>query len=667
MPQYKRPAQPFTIRPGTFNGKDVYMVWCGFKYSDLAKSVKPGWWQPEVPALVQGAGNGAWCYPQAPELAARLWKTFQHIAEIEKGAYIDPEFAKAAKLVPVTMIEIEHIADQKVFKLKVDYTLKGVVKAIPGVRAAWDKKPGQPDKFLGWHLPASQSAALAAQQVFNDQCPDDWQQSTKLCPEFKAMLAEVEKEITTAATAPEIVSKLKGWDHQIEAFNRAWAFDSYMLAMQMGAGKSKVAVDLVVNKGFKITFVVTVKSAVKSVWPKQFDLYAGKPVKVLALAGKGMDGKNSATKVVLTRQFLQECQKENVPAVVVMNYHLCIQPVMADFLLKAPIDCIIADESQNLQAPGGKISKFFATWGRRVVNKYCLTGTPLKSGPLSIYGQYRFMAPEVFGTNYNQFSQQYAVLDQYGQPSRFINQTELTRKIYSRAYRVLTTDVLQLPEKTHITLDFELSDQAKKHYDELEAAMMTEIDEGLLTVSNGLVKLLRLQQITSGYLPIVCPGQPTTFNLVDKGKYDLMADLFDGITEAEPFIVFARFSKDLETIHQAAKACGLSSMELSGHKNQLEEWQNGQATVLAVQIQAGGAGIDLTRARYVCYFSLGYSLDDYEQSLFRAYRPGQTRPVTIYHLVARDTVDQIIMKALEGKANVVETILGGWKAKSKLT
>jgi SNF2 family DNA or RNA helicase len=277
------------------------------------------------------------------------------------------------------------------------------------------------------------------------------------------------------------------------------------------------------------------------------------------------------------------------------------------------------------------------------------------------------MAPEVFGTNYNQFSQQYAVLDQYGQPSRFINQTELTRKIYSRAYRVLTTDVLQLPEKTHITLDFELSDQAKKHYDELEAAMMTEIDEGLLTVSNGLVKLLRLQQITSGYLPIVCPGQPTTFNLVDKGKYDLMADLFDGITEAEPFIVFARFSKDLETIHQAAKACGLSSMELSGHKNQLEEWQNGQATVLAVQIQAGGAGIDLTRARYVCYFSLGYSLDDYEQSLFRAYRPGQTRPVTIYHLVARDTVDQIIMKALEGKANVVETILGGWKAKSKLT
>jgi SNF2 family DNA or RNA helicase len=89
----------------------------------------------------------------------------------------------------------------------------------------------------------------------------------------------------------------------------------------------------------------------------------------------------------------------------------------------------------------------------------------------------------------------------------------------------------------------------------------------------------------------------------------------------------------------------------------LKRWQAGEAPVLAVQIDSGGVGIDLTRARYSIYYSLGFSLGSYEQSLARIHRPGQTRPVEYIHLLAEGTVDEKVMAALSQRANVVNAVL----------
>jgi SNF2 family DNA or RNA helicase len=72
--------------------------------------------------------------------------------------------------------------------------------------------------------------------------------------------------------------------------------------------------------------------------------------------------------------------------------------------------------------------------------------------------------------------------------------------------------------------------------------------------------------------------------------------------------------------------------------------------------------VDLTRARYSIYYSLSFSLGEYDQALSRVHRPGQTRPVEHIHLVARNTVDGKIMRALEARAEVVEAILAEIKA-----
>jgi SNF2 family DNA or RNA helicase len=131
----------------------------------------------------------------------------------------------------------------------------------------------------------------------------------------------------------------------------------------------------------------------------------------------------------------------------------------------------------------------------------------------------------------------------------------------------------------------------------------------------------------------------------------------DDLPVCEPVVVFCRFRCDLEEVAAACRRLGRSHSELSGVRNSLAEWQSGETSVLAVQIQSGGVGIDLTRASYCVYYSLGFSLGDYEQSLARLHRPGQTRCVRYYHLVAKDTVDEIVYESLRKRKEIVDGVL----------
>ena len=81
--------------------------------------------------------------------------------------------------------------------------------------------------------------------------------------------------------------------------------------------------------------------------------------------------------------------------------------------------------------------------------------------------------------------------------------------------------------------------------------------------------------------------------------------------------------------------------------------------MLAVQIQAGGVGIDLTRTRYCIYYSLSFNLGDYLQSLARVHRPGQNHNVRYIHLLASETIDIRVHKALQKRQNIIEEILHG--------
>lgn len=342
-----------------------------------------------------------------------------------------------------------------------------------------------------------------------------------------------------------------------------------------------------------------------------------------------------------------------------VNYEAVWRSQLAPTIESVKWAAIVLDESHRIKAPGGTASRYLAKLAAKQehARRLCMTGTPMPHSPLDLYGQFRFLDPQVFGTSFTRMRARYADCDARfpSKVKRWKNQTELTAKLDAHSWRVTADEVLDLPDAIHETLPMELSPAVLRYYRQLERDMVAEIEAGRVTVGNALTKLLRLQQATGGYARVdeggVVPidGTPS--------KRLMLQDRLEDLPTPEPVVVFCRFRSDLDDVAAAARELGREYAEVSGERKDLERWQGGDATILGVQMQSGGVGIDCSRAAYAFYYSLGFSLGDYEQSLARLRRPGQTRCVRYYHLVCQGTVDEQVYAALRERRNVVDAVL----------
>lgn len=427
-----------------------------------------------------------------------------------------------------------------------------------------------------------------------------------------------------------------------------------MLYCGMGCGKSKIAVDLIINFRFKRVLILCPKSVI-TVWPKEFAKHAGHDRWAVLPLNKG----TIAQRLDQAEAFLHLQEVKGNQAIIVMNYEAVWRSPFDSWVLNfANFDLVVCDESHRIKSPGSAISKYMAKLADKVPYRLCLTGTPMPQGPMDLYGQYRFLDKGIFGTSFTKFRARYAQLVPLGDTGAYKivgyqNEDELHEKFYSIAFRA-DRDVLDLPEAIHNIREVDLEPKTMKIYKDLERDFYAWIDEGKeVTVSNALAKILRLQQVTSGHIP----SDDGDIVTVGNEKAEALGELFEDIPAEEPIVVFCRFRHDLDAIIQTAQKVGRTACELSGRCNQLAEWQQGKFNVIAVQIQAGGVGVDLTRACYCIYYSVGHSLGDYEQSLARTHRPGQKRTVFYYQLIASGTIDEKVYKSLQQKKDIVEAIL----------
>lgn len=499
--------------------------------------------------------------------------------------------------------------------------------------------------------------------------------------------------MVVATEATQTLSFLRHplWEHQQRSFafvERLW--DEHadgggaMLALSMGVGKTLVSVALILQKGFARTLILCPKTVVP-VWAAEFAKHTTAEVVICA--------PQSGSVAKRAEQILEaayQAEQAGKPLVVVVNYEASWQPPVgpqirddvgvikqrsfrADMfvdrgvLAKLGFDCLVLDESHRIKAWNGRASQWAQYLADRIPYRLALTGTPMPHSPLDLWSQMRVVDPGVFGTHFFKFRARYAVMGGYEmkQVVGFRNEGEMNEKFYSRALRITKDEVLDLPPFHHVTRACTLSKGAERLYRKFEKDLRTQVDAGTVTIQNGLTKLLRLQQVTSGYVR----DDRGEDRRVDHTKEELLEELLEDLPSDEFVVVFAKFQHDLDVIHAVAAKVGRASLELSGRHNQLREWQQApSAAVLAVQIQAGGVGIDLTRARYCVYYSQTFGLGDYDQSLARTHRPGQTRPVTYFHLLAdlpdgESTVDQTVYDALSQKRNVVQSVLErryGW-------
>lgn len=451
------------------------------------------------------------------------------------------------------------------------------------------------------------------------------------------------------------------WQNQQEAMEFAIAHPSCMLNMDMGTGKTRVAIDTIFALPSTCRILVVCPKAVVPVWRENLTKFA--PEGRWACWDKAT-GSVKAKKEDLEKWLYSVTG--SVKQFVVMNYDCVWRDPMGDFIRKHFFDTVILDESHRAKAAGSKVSKYLALLGKYTQRKMCLSGTPMANSPLDVYGQYRFLDPTIFGTNHARFLQEYAVMG--GPELRFIvgfkNQKRLNEKFASIAYTCKMSDVadrLKLPEALPpISKYVQLPSKDLRTMKELNKEFVAECGTGHVVVNNVIVKLVRLQQITSGF----CVTKESVFDNeqeqeLNTAKEDMLLEILQDLDPKENVVVFCIFKHDLEAIRRAARANDRKDFELSGAENTLDDWKKSEGGVIAVQIQAGSEGVDMTKANHAVYFSMPHSLAMYEQSKARLYRPGQTRPVSFMHLIAENTIDESLYRSLVRKKDIIEAIKDG--------
>jgi hypothetical protein len=552
-------------------------------------------------------------------------------------------------------------AATKRIRVRGPYAFKDRFKSIPGY--AWD------GRNKAWTYPASSTAAQELHRLFGPsnvigaRLEMDAGVSLLLTD---AAAATAALEVRDSEDLPSIPGRTPAWLHQRQAywFVMRGRLPAAMLSMGMGTGKSRTVIGLLEGWDDRLVLILAPRRAV-DVWPDQFEQHADSEWKVIAAPPAWTVNRRAG---YLDRE-LSLHRRLGKKVCVVVNHEASWRPGMKDLLLAQKWDTCVVDEIHKAKAPGGKFSKFLATLGPRCKRRLGGTGTPMPHSRLDVYGQYRFLDPAIYGTSFNRYKNRYAVQGGFEgrQVVGYQNEEEHDRKFGSIAY-ICGEEVLDLPPYHHIPDVsrqgkpvgdgvFDLSPKSRIAYDTLDNDFVLGVGEGSVTTSNALTKLLRLQQVTSGYVR----DDDGCDRAIGDDKLRVLTELWEDLPIEEPIVVFARFHHDLDRIKELCETQGRRWGEVSGRVNERDPSyglagprMRSDIDVCIVQEQAGGVGIDLTRAAYAFYYSLTFSLGDYDQSLKRVHRPGQTRATTYYHLIARGTKDEVVYRALRERRNVVE-------------
>jgi SNF2 family DNA or RNA helicase len=471
------------------------------------------------------------------------------------------------------------------------------------------------------------------------------------------------------------------WSHQLRAF---WFLyhklglgypgmgGGALLAMDMGTGKTKVAIDAIQNSQVG-PFLVAAPLAVVPTWPREFRTHAGgqSPTganfQVVPLSGGSVRKRTEKA-----QQALRSISANGQMAVFVINHESVWREPFRSFVLDRQWGGFVVDESHRAKSPGGKFSRFCAVARDRSLWRLGLTGTPMPRDQMDVYAQGRFIDPAVFGTSFTKHKTYFGIwaeirtnkTDRRGNKitARKLvgvrNERDLHRQLDHLSYRVKADDVLDLPPAVMQTRYCALGAEERKVYKDLKTHLIAEIDGGFVTATNALTKVLRLQQVVQGYLET----EDGKLRQVGSSKAGCLKDALLDLAPHEPVVVFGRFHTDLDQIHDVCRELGRRSLELSGRRNQLEEFQEGKGgEVIAVQIRSGGIGVDLSRAAYSIYFCPTYDGGAYQQSLRRTRRPTKHLHGSFIYikLVAEGTIDVDVFRALDRKENLSEAVLAG--------
>ena len=328
---------------------------------------------------------------------------------------------------------------------------------------------------------------------------------------------------------------------------------------------------------------------------------------------------------------------------------------------------VVADEGHKIKTHNTNAAKAMHRVGAAAGYRLLLTGTVITNKAIDVFSQYKFLNPTIFGNSYYSWRNKYFDMVGYGQHTPVLKRSmepELTRKLHSIAFRATKAECLDLPETTDIIRYVDLEPSAAKLYHGLVRDSYTQLGDGEITVTNILTRLLRLSQLTGGFLGNDDNPKPQP---VSKAKLDALADIIDEAQQEEQkLVIIARFITEIAAIKALLDKQGIKYAAISGgtkdRADQVAAFQNDpDVTVFIGQIATAGLGITLTAASTLVFYSLDYSMANFEQAKARIHRVGQNHSCTYIYLTARGTVDEKVLQALRDKADLAKTLIDDYR------
>ena len=353
--------------------------------------------------------------------------------------------------------------------------------------------------------------------------------------------------------------------------------------------------------------------------------------------------------------------------VVICSYGLALRE--AELLKEIEWGTLVLDEAQNVKNSSSKTS--VAVRGLTAKWKLALTGTPMENHLGELWSIFYTIAPGVLGT-WEQFRRRFAgPIEKEHDPER---REGLSRVISPFVLRRSKSDVLKdLPPRTETNLMVDLSVEERERYDRMRLSTVRELD----SLGDQLTQdqRFRVLQMLTRLRQLACH-----VGLVDdswsgsSSKLDVLMERLQQLKErgSRP-LVFSQFTSHLALIAKACDEAGISYQYLDGQttpaqrQSRVESFQGGEGDAFLISLKAGGTGLNLTAADYVIHMDPWWNPAVEDQATDRTHRIGQTKPVMVYRIIARGTIEEQILSLHEQKRDLVDGVLAGADAAARLS
>ena len=319
---------------------------------------------------------------------------------------------------------------------------------------------------------------------------------------------------------------------------------------------------------------------------------------------------------------------------------------------------LVIDESSRFKDPSTKrfkaLKKHLKGFQRRVI----LTGTPTPQGLADLWSQVGILdLGERLETSLTRFRDKYMMPDQINRHTRVVYNWKLKsgcdeiikNKISDICFSLKAEDYLQLPSCTSLYHKIEIDKNVRAKYDELRKTMVVDIKKEKITAPTAAALANKLLQFTSGAVY----NEDGEAQEVHRSKLEYLESIME--ESSSPTLVFYHFKHSLQRLRLTfPEAVVLDD-------DNIEAWRRGEIRMLLAHPQSGGIGLNLQcnvgDTAQTVWYDLPWSSENYIQANARIYRQGQEKPVIIHHLTVANSIDEQVVKVLDGKINLQEALL----------